>query len=95
MNVLLLLLAILIPPFLLRFWWRRRGQPGRVEASEGAAGVRPTQVMLPDEEGQEEDRPARHRSGEEQELRRRVVHGPYRPIGDRGAPTDVEKGRQS
>ena len=49
-------------------------------------------VVLPDEEP--EDRHEGGRTGENQELRRKIVHGPYRPIDDRGAPSDVRLPRQ-
>jgi hypothetical protein len=52
-------------------------------------------VMLPDEDGEPEEQPARRRTGETQELRREVVHGPYRAIDDRGAPSEVQMPRQS
>lgn len=92
MNALLRLLVIVIPPLWLWSWWRKR--PGRIEATDAAIGVRPTRVMLPDEGSRPEERPARRRTGETQELRRRVVHGPYRAI-DRGAPSGVEMWRQT
>lgn len=94
MNVLLLVLSILIVAVLLWFWSQRRKQPGEIEASDAAIEVRPTKVMLPDEI-EPEDRSGRRRTGETQELRRKVVHGPYRAIDDRGEPSDVQMGRKS
>jgi hypothetical protein len=95
MNVLLLLLLIVIVAALLWFWWQRREHPGEIEAADVAIEVRPTKVMLPDEDGEPEEQPARRRTGETQELRREVVHGPYRAIDDRGAPSEVQMPRQS
>jgi hypothetical protein len=96
MNVVLLLLALLIPPLLLiRFWCQRRKHPDKIEASNVAIEVRPTKVILPDEDSDSEERTKRRRTGETQELRRKVVHGPYRAIDDRGAPSKVEIRRQS
>ena len=47
-------------------------------------------VMLPDDEDETQDRQAVSRTGETQELKRKVVHGPYRAIDDRGAPSQVK-----
>ena len=66
-----------------------RGRPsGGVLASRTAAPAPPVTVVLPEESSREEQRKGR-RTGETQELPRRIVHGPYRPIGDRGAASDV------
>lgn len=94
MNMLLLLLIILIAAVLLWFWSQRLKRPGKIEASNVAIEVRPIKVTLPDE-SEPEERQTRRRTGETQELRRRVVHGPYRAIDDRGESSDVQVGRES
>jgi len=50
--------------------------------------------MLADEDPSEV-RPAPCRTGDTQELRRKVVHGPYRAIDEPGAPSEVQPRRQS
>ncbi len=93
MNVWLLVLILLIA-VLLWFWTRQRPErPEEITAREVATGVKPNKVMLPEEEGEPEQR--QRRPPETQELRRRVVHGEYRAIEDRGAPTEVEMLRPS
>lgn len=94
MNSLLLLLIVLAVALLLAFWWRRRERPGRIEAADAAIEVKPSKVLLPEDDGDLEQRPARRRSGETQELRRKVEHGPYRAIDDRGAPSEVQSPRK-
>ncbi len=70
--------------------WQRRRTPADVNQSDVAGGeVTPTQVMLPDEDD-EADWQNRRRTGDNQELRRAVVHGPYRPIDDPGEPSSVQ-----
>ncbi len=94
MNILLLLLIILIVAGLLWFRSQRRKHQGKIEASMVAIEVKPTKVILSDE-SEPEERPARRRTGETQELRRKVVHGPYRAIDNRGEPSDVQKEKES
>ena len=93
MKVLLLLLIFLIAAALLWFWWQRRARQGKLQAFD-ASEVRPTKVMLADEDPSEE-RPAPRRTGDTQELRRKVVHGPYRAIDEPGAPSEVQPRSQS
>lgn len=93
MTVLLLLLIILIMVVLLWFWSQRRKHFGKIEASNVTMEVRPAKVIL--SESEPEERPARRRTGETQELRRKVVHGPFRAIDDRGESSDVQMGRES
>ena len=93
MNVLLLLLFALLAPFL--FWsWSRRARSGEIKAADSASGLSPTAVTLPDEDEETGERPERRRTGETQKLERKVVHGPYRPVGDRGAPSEVRRLKQ-
>ena len=75
----------------LAVWLYRRGRvPAHaIRATEPADGLRPTEVILPDVDLVTEERTDRRRH-EEHELRRRTVHGPYRPIEDPGPPTDVK-----
>ena len=54
-----------------------------------AGEVTPTRVVLSDEDD-EADWHDRRRTGDTQELRRTVVHGPYRPIDDPGEPSSVQ-----
>lgn len=92
MNVWLLLLIVLIIAVLLWFWVRqRRGRLAEITAREAAGGVTPNKVMLPEQEGEPEQR--LKRPPETQKLRREVVHGEYRAIEDRGAPTEVQRVR--
>jgi hypothetical protein len=89
--VLIALLILLL--LLLALLARRRPRPsGRLSASR-AAPTPPAAVLLPEASGPEE-RGMRQRTGETQELRRRTVHGPYRPIEDRGAASEVAGGRK-
>lgn len=94
MDVLLLLLMILVVAVLVWLWVRRRKYPQTGQASDAALGITPTKVILPDE-SEPEERSARQRTGETQELRRKVVHGPYRAVGDRGEPSDVPMSSKS
>jgi hypothetical protein len=74
-------------------YWRSRSRH-RLEAREAARPLEPNAVALPDDPDDTEARRG-HRSGERQELRRRIAHGPFRPIDDRGAPTSVRTERPS
>jgi len=89
MNGVIVLLILVVLAGLL-WWWRRRRPkaPGEIRASESTGELMPTVVSLPEESGSEE-RGKRRRTGETQALRRQVTHGPYRPIDDRGEPSDV------
>ena len=86
-GYLLLLAAISIGGY---FLWKG-GRRGETIRSTEAAAVTPSTVTISDEDDTELRR-RRKRTGENQELRRRTVHGPYQPIGDRGAPTTVRTG---
>lgn len=94
MNRLLRLLVLLFVAILLWLWMQRRKSPRKIEASNAAIEVGPTNVILP-EESEPEDRAGRQRTGETQELSRKVIHGPYHPIDDRGEPSAVGIGRES
>jgi len=74
------------------YWHRRRGRT--TTAIDGALGIKPAKVMLPDDAGEPEKAPPRRRCGESQELRRKLVHGPYRPMDDRGEPSPVQPRRE-
>lgn len=93
MGVWLLILIILVSAALLWFWLHGRKPPARIDALDAAAGVTPTTVALPDA-SESEERPRRRRTGETQELRRKVLHGPYRAIDDRGDPSSVHMGEK-
>jgi hypothetical protein len=78
----------LLPAVLLGLrYWRARSR-SRLAARDAAEPLAARAVMLPEDRDDTEARQG-HRSGEAQELRRRIVHGPYRPIADRGAPSQV------
>lgn len=94
MSFLWLLLVIMIVAGLFWVWWQRRERPTETESS--ATNVAPTKVILPEDETNETgERAKRRRTGENQELRRKVVRGEYRAIEDRGEPTDVHLPKQS
>jgi hypothetical protein len=61
----------------------------RHEVPADRAELRPQLVNLTEEFDEREMRERRGRTGERQELRRRVVHGAYRPIDSLGPPTNV------
>jgi len=88
MKVLSLVLFVGLAASLLVWIIRsRRPRPKEIEAVKGAV-VAPNNVTLP-EEDDSADRRERKRTGETQELRHKIVHGEYRPIEDRGAPSEV------
>lgn len=93
MDMALVLLIIIIAAVLIWIWRRRQGPSGVIEARDSAIQVKPVNVILPDEDPDAEERPSRRRTGETQKLERKVVHGPFRPIDGRGAPSDVEMPR--
>ena len=85
---LILLIVILVIIILLWFWWRSRQTDNTIKSRE--AVINAGSKVLIEEEKEGEPRPPRKRTGETQELKRRVVHGEYRPIEDPGNPTSVE-----
>jgi hypothetical protein len=84
--LLLALLAALVIPIALRL-----SRPARahefIEAQDAAMGIPSQAVHLPEADDERPERP--RRTGETQELKRKVVHGPYRPIKDRGVQSGV------
>jgi hypothetical protein len=74
---------------------RRPSAPHEINAQDSNAAVEPVQVALPDVLETEADRRNRRRSGETQKLERKLVHGPYRAIDDRGSQSDVKRGTGS
>jgi hypothetical protein len=91
MNSVVLLLILAIVAALLWWWLRRRKRPGasgEIDASASTVELAPTAVTLPEESGLEE-RGKRRRTGETQALHRKVTHGQYRPVDDRGEPSGV------
>ena len=88
MQILALVLAVLLLAVLL-IWWRKRRSPVETfDATSAAVDVKPNAITLPEPPGPEQ-RERRRRTGETQQLRRRIEHGPFRPMDDRGEPTDV------
>ena len=72
-------------------WGIRRRYGGDSAQSVDARTAKPVKVDLPEADEPEKPR-KRRRTGETQALSRKVVHGPYRAIGDRGSPTNVASG---
>jgi hypothetical protein len=91
MNTLLFVLLVLILALLV-WWWLRRSRANTIEASDGVADLKPTAVSLPEESGPQE---RGRRTGETQELRRNLAHGPFRPIDERGAASGVQSDARS
>lgn len=83
----IIIIAITSATAFLALWLQRQRRPRKEIAAIGS-DIRPTRVILPDEEVKE-DVTKHGPSGEEQELERNVMHGPYRRIVDRGAPSRV------
>lgn len=92
MKALLVVLTLLVVT-LVPWWWRRREPSTTIQGTDVLGGVAPTRVTLPDQDAESDERPARRRTGETQQRRRRIVHGSARPIDDRGAPTGVQPPR--
>ena len=89
MNIWLILLIVIL--LIIILWWfllRGRKTDNTIKSRETAinAGAK----VLIEEEKEDEPRPPRKRTGETQELKRRPVHGEYRPIENPGKPTSVE-----
>jgi hypothetical protein len=89
-QILLLVLAVLLLAVLLIWWRKRRPTVETIDATSAAVDVKPNAITLPEPPGPEQ-RDRRRRTGETQELRRKIEHGPFRPIDDRGEPTDVRR----
>jgi hypothetical protein len=85
----MVLLVCLAAGLLFWIWWSRP-RSRKIEAIQAATPLKPTNVTLP-EEDEATGRTARKRTGETQELRHKTVHGVYRPIKDRGAPSEVPR----
>jgi len=88
---LLLAVAVLAVLLLALWFWRRPGVKPGIDARDAASPVTGRSVLLPEDQDDSEERLHRRRSGERQELKRKIVHGPYRPIEDRGARSTVAR----
>ena len=88
--LLLALLAAVVVPIALRLSRPAQARES-IEAQDAATGIPPQTVHLPEAADERPD--GRRRTGETQELKRRVVHGPYRPIKDRGMQSGVRTDR--
>ena len=76
----------------LLFWRRRSGTT--ITASEAATDLSPTRVTLAEGDKGEGHQPG-DRCGTTQELARKVRHGRFTAIADRGTPTSVKPGGDS
>jgi hypothetical protein len=87
--LLLLLFAVVILLAAIGWWyWRHQRPSSDVIVAEKASAVEPNTVSIPD--GEDEDRQRIRRTGQTQKLDRKIEHGPYRPIEDRGEPSRVQ-----
>lgn len=86
MKKALVLLAVGIAAL---WWWTRRRRPPQDDVRSADTQAVPHKVVLMEPAEDPEPRPRPKRTGETQELERRVVHGPFRPIEDRGSPAAV------
>ena len=90
MKKVLVIIAVFFGVGALWSLWNGRHHPRRINA-DVAVDVRPTKVILLDEDREGEEPVEQGRTGETQELERKLVHGPYRPIEDAGLPTKVRR----
>lgn len=79
---------VIIAAIIVVWWFVRRRKTSVIQAQD--ASVPPGTSVTIEEEAPGEPRIRGSRTGETQELKRRLVHGEFRPIEDRGEATSVE-----
>ena len=89
MNIWLILLIVILLIIIL-WWFLLRGRKTENTIKSREAVLNAGAKVLIEEEKEGEPRPPRKRTDETQELKRRLVHGEYRPIENPGKPTSVE-----